>query len=304
MSVIFSWSRCSLRSLNANKAWPAGLSLARVGPPFHRRCNLTLVITPGCWIADLDMLFHWIAGPLILVQAFRSIRLNRHPILDSDAFERVTLPLDWRRGRVHKGARPAGLGEAGRPRNFAQIRPFLACVHLKSKLIQNLWNLLEINKIWMEHSVKLNLFPRSWRSECEIMAVNSSAADPWLKPCLRQRRADPLPILFVSSAGDTDWRRIYAAHPCSALPSPLPCTTAASKVRCRPLLLECGLDLSIVYFWAIYAGIMTSGVAWDAKICMGFQLFSAIWVDLQEHELLVGILIRQPCSYLAIFFGN
>jgi len=34
---------------------------------------------------------------------------------------------------------------------------------------------------------------------------------------------------------------------------------------------------------------------------MGFQLFSAIWVDLQEHELLLGILIRQPCSYLAIF---
>ena len=43
--------------------------------------------------------------------------------------------------------------QAGRPRGgrltwvFAQICPFLVDVHLKSKLIQNLWNLLEINKI-------------------------------------------------------------------------------------------------------------------------------------------------------------
>jgi len=52
-----------------------------------------LVITPGCWIANLDMLFHWIVGLLILVQAFRSIRLNRHPIVDSDVLEHVTSPL-------------------------------------------------------------------------------------------------------------------------------------------------------------------------------------------------------------------
>ena len=30
---------------------------------------------------------------------------------------------------------------------FTQFRPFLAHVHLKLQLIQNLWNSLEINKI-------------------------------------------------------------------------------------------------------------------------------------------------------------
>ena len=54
-------------------------------------------------------------GPLILVQAFQSIRLNRHPILDSDALEYITLPLDLRCGMVCRGAKPAGLGEAGWP---------------------------------------------------------------------------------------------------------------------------------------------------------------------------------------------
>ena len=40
--------------------------------------------------------------------------------------------------------------------------PRVSHLLLKSKLIQNLWNSLEINKIWMEHSVELMLFPRSW----------------------------------------------------------------------------------------------------------------------------------------------
>ena len=37
--------------------------------------------------------------------------------------------------------------------------------------------MLEINKIWMEHSIKLILFPRSWRLECEFMAVNNSSVE-------------------------------------------------------------------------------------------------------------------------------
>ena len=70
--------------------------------------------------------------------------------------------------------------QAGRPRrghlawDFAQFCPILVHLFLKSKIIQNSWNSLEINKIWMEHSVKLILFPRSWRLECEFMAVNSA----------------------------------------------------------------------------------------------------------------------------------
>jgi len=41
---------------------------------------------------------------------------------------------------------------------------------------QNLWNLLEIGKICMEHGASFNLFPRSWRSKWEIMAVNTPQA--------------------------------------------------------------------------------------------------------------------------------
>ena len=49
------------------------------------------------------------------VEAFRCIQLNRGPTLDSEPHECISLPLDRRRGRVLGGARPAGLGEAGRP---------------------------------------------------------------------------------------------------------------------------------------------------------------------------------------------
>ena len=49
-------------------------------------------------------------GPLILVQAFRSIQLNQDPVLDSGHHGYATLPLDRSRGRVLEGVRPAGLG--------------------------------------------------------------------------------------------------------------------------------------------------------------------------------------------------
>ena len=49
------------------------------------------------------------------VEAFRCIQLNQGPILDSEPLECVTLPLVRSRGCVFVGARPAGLGEAGRP---------------------------------------------------------------------------------------------------------------------------------------------------------------------------------------------
>ena len=52
-------------------------------------------------------------GPLTLVQAFRSIRSNRHPILGLETLEYMTSPLDRRRGSVRGGARPASLEEAG-----------------------------------------------------------------------------------------------------------------------------------------------------------------------------------------------
>ena len=49
------------------------------------------------------------------VEAFWCILLNQGPTLDSEPHECVTLPLVRNRGRVFGDARPAGLGEAGRP---------------------------------------------------------------------------------------------------------------------------------------------------------------------------------------------
>ena len=43
---------------------------------------------------------------------------------------------------------------------FPSFGSFLVYYFLKAQLIQNLWNLLEISKICMEHDVKLILFPR------------------------------------------------------------------------------------------------------------------------------------------------
>ena len=58
-------------------------------------------------------------------------------------------------------------------RDFLWFRPSLDSEFLQAQLIQNLWNLLESNKMCIEHGAKLNLFPRSWRSKREIMAVNN-----------------------------------------------------------------------------------------------------------------------------------
>ena len=62
-------------------------------------------------------------GPLILVQAFQSIRSNRHPILGSDTLEFMTMPLHRRRGRVCRGAGPAGLGFGPNSSLFVMYSP-------------------------------------------------------------------------------------------------------------------------------------------------------------------------------------
>ena len=45
-------------------------------------------------------------------------------------------------------SRPGGLG-------FLRFHRFLCCYLLQAQLIQNLWNLLELNKIYMEHGAKI-----------------------------------------------------------------------------------------------------------------------------------------------------
>ena len=49
------------------------------------------------------------------IEAFRCFQLNQDPTLDFEPLECVTLPLVRSRDCVFGGARPAGLGEAGRP---------------------------------------------------------------------------------------------------------------------------------------------------------------------------------------------
>ena len=60
---------------------------------------------------------------LILVQDFRSIQSNRRLILGSDTLEFMTKPLDRRRGRVCRGARPVGLGFGPNSFSFGMCSP-------------------------------------------------------------------------------------------------------------------------------------------------------------------------------------
>jgi hypothetical protein len=90
-----------------------------------------------------------------------------------------------------------GRPRRGRPAwDFAQFCSILVHLPLKSKLIQNVWNSLEINRIWMEYSVKLMLFPRSWRHRMWIYGRQHapwSALAPWpLTPRRRNRPVNPL----------------------------------------------------------------------------------------------------------------
>ena len=43
--------------------------------------------------------------------------------------------------------------------NFLHFRQFLGCDLLQAQLIQNLWNLLELNKICTEYSAKAHFIP-------------------------------------------------------------------------------------------------------------------------------------------------
>jgi len=56
---------------------------------------------------------------------------------------------------VEVSGRPARLSPGGL--NLLHFRPSLDCDLLQAQLIQNLWNLLELNKIYMEHNIKAHI---------------------------------------------------------------------------------------------------------------------------------------------------
>jgi len=126
-------------------ARPAGVGEASRSPSgpsrplgLPRFCT-ALVPSPGKWVAEVYLILGCLVGLWMDVEAFRCIQLNQSPTLDSEPHECVSWPLDRSRGRDLEGARPAW--------DFAQFCSILVYLLLKSKLIQNLWNSLEINKI-------------------------------------------------------------------------------------------------------------------------------------------------------------
>ena len=102
-------------------ARPAGLGEAGRPPSGPSRPFVLLMLhsafvhPPEKWITDLVLILGCLVDLWINVNAFRCIQLNQGPTLDLEPHEWVILLLDQSRGCVLGGARPAGLGEAGRP---------------------------------------------------------------------------------------------------------------------------------------------------------------------------------------------
>ena len=119
VALILSWSRLAVAC-----AMPVGLGEAGrppIGPSrplVLPRLRSALVPSPGKWVAEVYLILGCLVGLGMDVEAFWCIQLNQSPTLDSEPHEYVTLPLVRSRDCVLGGARPAGLGEAGRPGNF------------------------------------------------------------------------------------------------------------------------------------------------------------------------------------------
>ena len=90
---------------------PSGPSRALTWP---RLCS-ALVHSPGKWVLETLVILGCLVNLWMDVEAFRCFQLNQGLILNLEPLECVTLALVRSRGCVFGGARPAGLGEAGRP---------------------------------------------------------------------------------------------------------------------------------------------------------------------------------------------
>jgi len=174
--VVSSWSRCAclprkqVQGLPNGAGWPRGVAMWPPPSPGHlwsfpcvgvsclewththarpaglsdqpwvlcRCCTPTLVINPGCWIADLDSGLHWVVGPLIHVQAFQSIWSNWHPIHDSEALYPCYFASGLKTWQSVWGCQASWPRRGRSVWVCTQLHPILAHVLLKSKLIQNL----------------------------------------------------------------------------------------------------------------------------------------------------------------------
>jgi len=73
---------------------------------------------PGKWVSAIFVLLGCLVNLWMSVEAFRCFQLNQGLTLDLEPLDCVTLSLVRSRGLAYGGARPAGLGEAGRPGIF------------------------------------------------------------------------------------------------------------------------------------------------------------------------------------------
>ena len=112
---------------------PSGPSRPLVLPMLHS----AFVHPPRKWVAGLLQILGCLASLWTKVDAFRCIQLNQSPTLDSEPHECVSWLLDRSRGIALEG-QSAWVS--------TQFCPILVHLLLQSKLIQNLWNSLELTK--------------------------------------------------------------------------------------------------------------------------------------------------------------
>ena len=123
LEAVGSWSRVGFVV-----ARPAGLGEAGRPPSgpsrpltWPRPCS-ALEHSPGKWVLEILVLLGCFVDLWMDVESFRCFQLNQGPTLGSEPLESVTFPLVRSQDCVFGGARPADLGEAGRPR----FLPFFA----------------------------------------------------------------------------------------------------------------------------------------------------------------------------------
>jgi len=99
------------------------LAVACAGPSrplgLPRLCSAllcsALVPSPGKWVAEIYLILGCLVDLWMDVEAFRCIQLNQGLTLDLEPLDCFILSLVRSRGLACGGAKPAGLGETGRP---------------------------------------------------------------------------------------------------------------------------------------------------------------------------------------------
>ena len=102
--------------------------------------------SPGKWVLEILVILGCLVVLWMDVETFRCIQLNQGLILDSEPLECVTLPLVLSQDYVFGGARPAGLGEAGRPRFLSIFGTPVSGIKTHPKLMELIRNKQNMNE--------------------------------------------------------------------------------------------------------------------------------------------------------------